>query len=159
MGFAHRGVRGEPTNLRHALPTPPRERQRVLRVNPVAAPWQRSAFDEPLHDGSHVDSLGHATHSRRYARASFNLFDRLRELGYAGGLTSVKDYIRAHRHLVPASRALAAGSPNRGRRFGVPYSYEGMTCRVCREGGLVRIGSSDCHAMKGKFEQNFVFKE
>lgn len=45
------------------------------------------------------------------------VFDNLRELGYAGGLTSVKDYIKAHRHLVPAARALAAGSPNRGRRY------------------------------------------
>lgn len=124
MGISHRGVPfASWRSCGHALPTPPRERQRVLREKPVAAPWQRSAFDEPPHGGSHVDSLGHATHSRRYARASFNLLDRLRELGYAGGLTSVKDYIRAHRHLGTASRALAAGSPNRDRRFGVPYPY------------------------------------
>ena len=46
-------------------------------------------------------------------------FDRIRAQGYEGGLTTVKDYIAAHRHLVPAKRKLAASEPqgSRGRRY------------------------------------------
>ena len=44
--------------------------------------------------------------------------DRLREKGYEGGLTTVKDYIADHRHLVPAKRKLAVEPQgNRGRRY------------------------------------------
>ncbi len=44
--------------------------------------------------------------------------ERIREKGYEGGLTTVKDYIAAHRHLVPAKRRLAAEARgNRGRRY------------------------------------------
>ena len=45
-------------------------------------------------------------------------FDRIRERGYEGGLTTVKTYIAAHRHLVPAKRKLAVEPQgNRGRRY------------------------------------------
>ena len=43
--------------------------------------------------------------------------ERLQEAGYPGGLTTVKDYIAAHRFLVPAKRQLVAPQGNRGRRF------------------------------------------
>ena len=44
--------------------------------------------------------------------------DRIRDKGYRGGLTAVKDYIAAHRHLVPAKRKTsAAPQGNRGRRY------------------------------------------
>ena len=44
------------------------------------------------------------------------IFDRLKGQGYAGGITSVKDYIAAHRSLAPAPRrqAEAQGRLRRG---------------------------------------------
>ena len=44
-------------------------------------------------------------------------FDRLKENGYTGGLTSIKDYIAAHKHLIPAKRLIVAPQGNRGRRY------------------------------------------
>ena len=44
-------------------------------------------------------------------------FDRLKENGYAGGLTVVKDYISSHKHLVPAKRQIVDPQGNRGRRY------------------------------------------
>lgn len=43
--------------------------------------------------------------------------DRLRANGFAGGKTIVKDYIAAHRHLVPPMRHTIAPQGNRGRRY------------------------------------------
>lgn len=42
---------------------------------------------------------------------------KLRSLGYTGGLTILKDYIRGHRDLVPANRQAECKSGNRGRRY------------------------------------------
>lgn len=42
---------------------------------------------------------------------------KLRENGYLGGLTMVKDYISAHQDLVPPKRYLVAPQGNRGRRY------------------------------------------
>ena len=43
--------------------------------------------------------------------------DRLQEVGFPGGLTTVKNYITAHKDLVPAKRQLAVPQTSRGRRF------------------------------------------
>lgn len=43
--------------------------------------------------------------------------ERLQAVGFPGGLTTVKDYIASHKHLVPAKRQLVAPQGNRGRRF------------------------------------------
>ena len=43
--------------------------------------------------------------------------ERLRAAGYSGGLTTVKDYIASHKHLVPSKRQLVAPQGSRGRRF------------------------------------------
>jgi transposase len=43
--------------------------------------------------------------------------DRLREFGFEGSLSTVKRYIKAHKHLVPAKRQLVAPQGNRGRRL------------------------------------------
>ena len=43
--------------------------------------------------------------------------DRLDEAGYKGSLTQVKDYISAHKDLVPAKRQIVASQGNRGRRY------------------------------------------
>lgn len=44
-------------------------------------------------------------------------FDRLQDAGYNGGITTVKDYIRSHKDLLPPKRTLVAPQGNRGRRY------------------------------------------
>ena len=44
-------------------------------------------------------------------------FEHLQELGYTGGLTTVKNYIASHKHLVPAKRRQVDPQGNRGRRY------------------------------------------
>lgn len=43
--------------------------------------------------------------------------ERLQECGYKGGLTIVKDYISAHKDLVPSKRHIVSPQGNRGRRY------------------------------------------
>lgn len=43
--------------------------------------------------------------------------DRLDEAGYKGSLTQVKEYISAHKDLVPAKRQVVSPQGNRGRRY------------------------------------------
>ena len=45
------------------------------------------------------------------------LYDRIKEVGYQGSLTTVKNYINSHRNLIPAPRQLVAPQGNRGRRY------------------------------------------
>ena len=45
------------------------------------------------------------------------IFERIKELGYTGGLTSVKNYIKDHRQLIPAPREVVSPQGNRGRRY------------------------------------------
>ena len=45
------------------------------------------------------------------------IMSQLRALGYGGGLTIIKEYVSAHRDLVPAERILAVPEKNRGRRY------------------------------------------
>lgn len=42
---------------------------------------------------------------------------RLKESGYTGSLSTVKDYISKHKSLVPAKRQMAPPKGNRGRRY------------------------------------------
>lgn len=44
-------------------------------------------------------------------------FDRLKEAGYQGGLTTVKTYIAEHQDLIPSKRQIVAPQGNRGRRY------------------------------------------
>lgn len=44
-------------------------------------------------------------------------FERLKSVGYTGGLTAVKEYIAQNKHLIPAKRQLVAPQGNRGRRY------------------------------------------
>lgn len=57
---------------------------------------------------------------------SSSIKDKLDEGGYTGGLTQVKEYIKAHLDLVPAKRQLVAPQRNRGRRYstGPGESYQ-----------------------------------
>ena len=43
--------------------------------------------------------------------------ERLRQEGFTGGKTTVKDYIAAHKYLVPVRRTQTAPQGNRGRRY------------------------------------------
>lgn len=45
------------------------------------------------------------------------IHERIGELGYSGGLTSIKDYIAQHRDLIPAKRQLVAPQGSRGTRY------------------------------------------
>ena len=45
------------------------------------------------------------------------VIDRLRQAGFDGGITIVKDYIAAHKHLIPAKRRSVDSQGNRGRRY------------------------------------------
>lgn len=67
------------------------------------------------------------------------IFERLLGQGYAGGLTTVKSYIAAHRDLVPAKRRQAAPQGCRGQRFrtapGEAYQMDWGFVAVERPGG------------------------
>ena len=67
------------------------------------------------------------------------IFERLVAQGYAGGLTTVKTYIAAHRDLVPAKRRQAAPQGCRGQRFrtapGEAYQMDWGFVAVERPGG------------------------
>ena len=45
------------------------------------------------------------------------IFDRLRDAGYIGGLTTIKNYIAEHRDMVPAKRKLVDEQGSRGQRY------------------------------------------
>ena len=66
-------------------------------------------------------------------------YDRLKENGYTGGLTAIKDYIAAHRDLVPAKRQIVAPQGNRGRRYqtapGEAYQMDWGFVEVETQGG------------------------
>lgn len=78
------------------------------------------------------------------------IFGRIAGLGYAGGRTSVKNYIAGHAHLVPAKRKLSVEPRgNRGRRFttepGEAFQMDwGFIDAVGRAGGSCRLA---CFAM------------
>lgn len=67
------------------------------------------------------------------------IFERLLGQGYAGGLTTVKTYIAAHRDLVPAKRRQAAPQGCRGQRFrtapGEAYQMDWGFVAIERPGG------------------------
>ena len=54
------------------------------------------------------------------------IYDRIKELGYTGGKSSLKYYIAAHESLIPAERQAVSPQGNRGRRYetGPGESYQ-----------------------------------
>lgn len=76
-------------------------------------------------------------------------FERLQELGYEGGLTSVKVYIQNHKNLIPAPRQLISPQGNRGRMFstepGQSYQMDWGFVNVLAENG--DINRAACFAM------------
>ena len=76
-------------------------------------------------------------------------FERLQELGYEGGLTSVKVYIQKHKNLIPAQRQIISPHGNRGRRFstepGQSYQMDwGFVDVLAENGEIIRAA---CFAM------------
>lgn len=76
-------------------------------------------------------------------------FERLQELGYEGGLTSIKVYIQKHKNLAPAPRQIISPQGNRGRRFstepGQSYQMDWGFVDVLAENG--EIIQAACFAM------------
>lgn len=56
-------------------------------------------------------------------------FERLREAGYCGGLTAVKNYIIQHRNLIPAPRHLVAPLGNRVCRYTTEHENRSLKRR------------------------------
>ncbi len=44
-------------------------------------------------------------------------YDRIAEVGYKGSKSAVKNYVKAHRYMLPAKRQIVASQGNRGRRY------------------------------------------
>ena len=75
--------------------------------------------------------------------------ERLQAVGFSGGQTTVKSYIAAHKHLVPAKRQLVVPQGNRGRRFvtepGEAYQMDWGFTKVLEHGGTEYTAA--CFAM------------
>ena len=54
---------------------------------------------------------------RKGVKNSAVLFERLKENGYTGSLSSVKRYVTAHKDLLPPKRKIVSPQGNRGRRY------------------------------------------
>ncbi len=77
------------------------------------------------------------------------IFDRIKELGYTGSKTTVKNYIASHKDLLPAQRIIIASQGNRGRRYqtGPGESFQmdwGFVNVTDNNGGSYRVA---CFAM------------
>ena len=77
------------------------------------------------------------------------ILDRLLQAGFEGGATIVKEYIAAHKHLIPAKRQQIAPQGNRGRRYmtepGEAYQMDwGFTDVLDYSGRIYRVA---CFAM------------
>lgn len=76
-------------------------------------------------------------------------FDRLREEGYTGSVSTVKRYIAAHPELITAPRCLKPRAGNRGRRYtsdpGACYQMDWGFVNVEEEGSIA--GRLACFAM------------
>lgn len=76
-------------------------------------------------------------------------FDHLKENGFEGGLTIVKDYISDHKDLVPSKRQIVAPQGNRGRRYqtkpGESYQMDwGFVAVETADGTIFKVA---CFAM------------
>lgn len=91
-----------------------------------------------------IDSL-----LRQGTKNSSVVLDRLRAAGFDGGATIVKEYLAAHKHLIPAKRQQVAPQGNRGRRYttepGEAFQMDwGFTDVLDCEGRTYRVA---CFAM------------
>ena len=89
-------------------------------------------------------------------------YDRLAASGYTGGMTVIKDYISAHRDLVPAKRQLVAPQGNRGRRYqtapGEAYQMDWGFVEVETESGAkfkIACFAMICHSCGKRYIEFF----
>ena len=75
--------------------------------------------------------------SRRVTNSEV-IYDRIKELGYTGSVTTVRRYVEDHKDLVPAERQAVSPQGNRGRRYetGPGESYQ-------MDWGFVNVTNSD----------------
>lgn len=90
------------------------------------------------------------------------IYDRIREKGYQGGKTILKDYIRAHRYLLPSKRRIVSPQGNRGRRYqtapGECYQMDwGFATATNRNGSTYRIACfvMVCHCCGKQYVEFF----
>ncbi len=88
--------------------------------------------------------------------------ERLKEHGYTGGKSIVKDYISAHKDLVPAKRKIVASQGNRGRRYqsrpGESYQMDwGFVNVVNQNGETSRVAcfAMICHCCGQRYVEFF----
>ena len=88
--------------------------------------------------------------------------DRLRQVGFEGGATIVKEYIASHKHLIPARRQAVASQGNRGRRYrtepGETYQMDwGFTDALDYEGRVLRVAcfAMNCHHCGQRYVEFF----
>lgn len=74
----------------------------------------------------------------RNVKNSNTIYEALKAVGYAGGKTQLKNYIRNHRYLLPAKREAVASQGNRGRRY---KSKPGEQFQM--DWGFVQIDTAD----------------
>ena len=77
------------------------------------------------------------------------IYDRIKELGYTGGKTTIKNYIVKHKDLLPAQRTVVSPQGNRGRRYqtGPGESFQmdwGFVNVIDNNGGTYKVA---CFAM------------
>lgn len=77
------------------------------------------------------------------------ILQRLKEYGFSGSETTVRRYVSAHKHLLPAKRQQVAPQGNRGRRYssdpGETYQMDwGFTDVLDHNGNIYRVA---CFAM------------
>ena len=89
-------------------------------------------------------------------------YDRLTDSGYKGGLTTIKDYISAHRNLVPAKRQIVAPQGIRGRRYqtaaGEAYQMDWGFVEVENENGTkykIACFAMICHSCGKRYIEFF----
>lgn len=90
------------------------------------------------------------------------IFEQLKNAGYKGGLTRVKDYIKDHKSLIPARRELVAPQGNRGRRYhsepGEQFQMDWGFVNVERDdGGNYKVAcfAMMCHHCGSRFIEFF----
>jgi len=104
-----------------------------------------------------IDSL-----LRKGVKNSNAIFERLQENGYSGGKTSVKDYVRSHKDLLPPKRKIVSPQGNRGRRYetmpGECYQMDwGFVTVETADGTTYKIAcfAMTCHACGRRYVEFF----
>lgn len=93
------------------------------------------------------------------------VLDRLRAAGFDGGATIEKEYIAAHKHLIPAKRQQVAPQGNRGRRYttepGEAFQMDwGFTDVLDCEGRSYRVAcfAMICHHCGQRYGANIALQ-